>query len=251
MYARILYGAAAILYSVVSLVWHDSDLQGRLAPLHALMMPAVWCIVIVEIAGAVAIVFPRTMRLGAIVLGAIYGLHALAALSDIVMAPGAPGGYINFFELLAIVCGALAVFAATEAAARAELLGGAARVALGASSASFAWAQVVYLQYTASLVPAWISLNAVFLTNVTTVAFALAAIAMLVNRQAILAMKLLALMIALFGMLVWVPIIAAKPATLANWGEISENYLIAAAAWLLAGLLGARTASGKTPQAAN
>jgi hypothetical protein len=103
---------------------------------------------------------------------------------------------------------------------------------------SFAWAQIVYLQYTASLVPAWIPPNQVFWTNFTTVAFALAALAMLINRQARLAMRLLAVMTALFGVLVWVPLIVAHPATLANWSEIGENYLIAAAAWLVADLTG-------------
>ncbi len=51
-----------------------------------------------------------------------------------------------------------------------------------------------------------------------------------------LAMRLLATMTALFGLLVWVPMIAARSATLSNWSEISENYLIAAAAWLVADL---------------
>ncbi len=99
---------------------------------------------------------------------------------------------------------------------------------------SFAWAQVVYLQYTASLVPVWMLPNQVFWTNFTTVAFALAAAAMLINRLASLAMRLLGVMVALFGVLVWVPMIGAHPATLANWNEISENYLIAAAAFLVA-----------------
>jgi hypothetical protein len=138
------------------------------------------------------------------------------------------------FEQLAVVCGALAVYAAGERdAARANVLGRAARSGLGVCAVSFAWAQVVYLQYTASLVPAWIPPNQVFWTNLTTLAFALAAVAMLIDRQARLAMRLLAAMTALFGVLVWLPLIAAHPAMLSNWSEISENYLIAAAAWLV------------------
>ena len=86
------------------------------------------------------------------------------------------------------------------------------------------------------MVPAWIPPNQVLWTNLTTVAFGLAAIAMLINRQARLAMRLLAVMTALFGVLVWLPMIAAHPATLSNWSEIGENYLIAVAAWLVADL---------------
>jgi hypothetical protein len=41
-------------------------------------------------------------------------------------------------------------------------------------------------------------------------------------------------MTALFGVLVWLPLIVAHPAVLSNWSEFGENNLIAAAAWLLA-----------------
>jgi hypothetical protein len=208
----------------------------RLLPLHAPFGTiAGWSLVSVQIAGGVAMMLPRTARAGAIVLGAIFGLYVLSCVGSIVAAPAEPGGYINCFEQLAIVCGALAVYAASEReAARAIVLGRAARLGLGVCAVSFAWAQVVYLQYTASLVPAWIPPNQVFWTNLTTVAFALAAVAMLIDRNARLAMRLLATMTGLFGVLVWLPLIAAHPATLSNWSEVSENYLIAAAAWLVA-----------------
>jgi hypothetical protein len=238
MYGRILFGASAILFGVVSLIWHDSDMWQRLLPLHAPFDTiAGWCLVFALIAGGIAMMAPRTARPASIVLGVVFGLYVFACVSSIIAAPAEPGGYINGFEQLAIVCGLLAVFAANEkAAARATVLGRAARIGLGVCALSFAWAQVVYLQYTASLVPAWIPPNQVFWTNVTTVAFALAAIAMLANRQARLAMRLLAVMTALFGVLVWLPLIAAHPAALSNWSEISENDLIAAAAWLVADL---------------
>jgi hypothetical protein len=208
----------------------------RLLPLHApLGTIAGWCLVVAQIASGVAMLLPRTVRPASIILGAVYGLYVLSCVSSIIVAPAEPGGYINCFEQLAIVCGAIAVYAMTEAdAARANVLGRIARLGLAVCAVSFAWAQVVYLQYTASLVPAWIPPNQVFLTNFTTVAFALAAIAMLINRQARLAMRLLAVMTALFGVLVWLPIIVGHPTVLANWSEVSENYLIAAAAWLVA-----------------
>ena len=75
---------------------------------------------------------PRAARTGSIVLGTVYGLYVLASASTIVSGPSEPGGYINFFEQLAIVCGALAVFAASERdAARTVVLGRAARLGLG------------------------------------------------------------------------------------------------------------------------
>jgi uncharacterized membrane protein YphA (DoxX/SURF4 family) len=238
MYGRILFGASAILFGAISFFWHDSDMWQRLLPLHAPFGAVVgWCLVSGDIAGGIAVMFPRTVRPASLLLGAIYALYVLSCVSNIIAAPGEPGGYVNCFEQLAIVCGALAVYAANQSnAVRAIVLGRAARLALGVCAVSFAWAQVVYLQYTASLVPAWIPPNQVFWTNLTTVAFALAAVAMLIDRHARLAMRLMATMIAVFGVLVWLPLIVAHPATVSNWSEVSANYLIAAAAWLVADL---------------
>jgi hypothetical protein len=236
MYGQVLFGASAILFGVVSFMWHDSDLWQRLLPLHAPFGGIIgWCFVVAQIAGGIAMMVAGTARPGSIILGAVYGSYVLSCVGSIIAAPAEPGGYINFFEQLAIVCGALAVYAANETdAARAIALGRAARLGLGVCAVSFAWAQVIYLHYTASLVPTWIPPNPVFLTNLTTIAFALAAVAMLIDRQARLAMRLLSAMTALFGVLVWLPLIAAHPATLSNWSEAGENDLIAAAAWLVA-----------------
>ena len=45
----------------------------------------------------------------------------------------------------------------------------------------------------------------------TTIAFALAAIAILINRQARIAIGLMTLMLALFGVMVWIPLLMARP----------------------------------------
>ena len=237
MLGRRLFGASAIVFAVVSLLWHDSSMWQELLPLSAPFGTiAGWVLFIAQLAGGIAMLIPRTASRASLVLGAVYGLSVLSCVGSIVAAPRDPGGYINGFEQLAIFCGTLAVYAATERdAARAIVLGRAARLGLGACALSFAWAQIIYLQYTASLVPAWLPPNQVFWTNLTTVAFALAAVAMLIDRQARLAMRLLAAMTALFAVLVWIPLIAAHPAALSNWSEIGENDLIAAAAWLVAG----------------
>jgi hypothetical protein len=136
--------------------------------------------------------------------------------------PGDWVQYVDFFEKFSIACGAIALCWVTPAL----------RLAYGVCVLSYAWAQVVYLRYTASLVPTWIPPNQVFWTNLTTAAFALAALAILINRQARPATRLLALMLALFGILVWVPHIIVHPRMLSNWNEIASNYLMAGAAWI-------------------
>jgi len=92
---------------------------------------------------------------------------------------------------------------------------------------------------TADLVPKWIPVNRTFwaiLTTITTIAFALAAIAILINRQARLAIRLMTLMLALFGVLVWVPRLIAHPEAHLNWSEFGLTFLLTGAVWMVADL---------------
>jgi hypothetical protein len=73
-----------------------------------------------------------------------------------------------------------------------------------------------------------------FWAVLTTVAFALAAIAMLINIRARLAMRLMAVMLVIFGVLVWIPLLVAHPEAHGNWSEFALNFLIAGATWMVA-----------------
>jgi hypothetical protein len=115
-------------------------------------------------------------------------------------------------------------------------LGRLARVGLGVCAISFTLGQALLLRETAGLVPQWIPLNQMFWAILTTTAFALAAIAILMNRQARLAISLMTLMLALFGVLVWIPRVIAHPEAHFNWSECALNFLITGAAWMVADL---------------
>jgi hypothetical protein len=225
---------------VVGLLWHDSVLWqvANMTPI-LLRTPIAWCLALAQVAGGIGIMPARSARSSAIVLGVVYALFTLSSVPGMITAPADPGSYVNFFEQLSLVCGAFAVFAVT-----------AARYGLGVCTISFAWAQVVYLQYTSSLVPTWIPPSQVFWTILTTIAFALAAIAMLINVRAVLAIQLMALMMALFGILVWVPRIIAQPSNLSYWNEIAVNYLMTGAALLVAAYLDGWSSSGRSSGAA-
>jgi hypothetical protein len=75
-----------------------------------------------------------------------------------------------------------------------------------------------------------------FWAILTTIAFTLAAVAILINRQARLAMRLMTLMLALFGVLVWIPLLVARPEAHLNWSEFALTFLITGAAWMVADL---------------
>jgi hypothetical protein len=71
----------------------------------------------------------------------------------------------------------------------------------------------------------------------TTGFFALAALALLANRMALLAARLLTMMVVSFGLLVWIPLIFSDPHNHTNWSENAETFAIAGAGWILADLL--------------
>jgi len=192
---------------------------------------------VAQIAGGIGMQFPRIRRLASIVLCVVYLCFTLACTPGIIAAPKVYGQYVGFFEQFSILSGAIALYATTEvSASRALAIGRGARLGLGISTISFTLAQIVYLRYTATLVPKWIPPNQMFWTILTTVAFALAATAILINCQARLAARLMTLMLALFGLLVWVPRLIAHPEAHGNWSEFALNFLITGAAWMVAEL---------------
>ncbi len=237
LYGRIIFGASAVLFGAIALMWHDAYTWQNLSRIWRLPFGALagGCLMAAQIAGGLALPFPRTVRPASIVLLIVYGLFSLVCLAGVAIAPSTFDEYDSFFEQFALVCGAVAVYAATDAnAARAEVLGRAARLGLAFSVISFTVAQIVYLQFTASLVPTWIPPNQMFWAILTTIAFGLAAVAMLVNRYARFALGLMTAMLVIFGVLVWVPRLIAHPEMHLNWSEFALTFLIAGAAWMVA-----------------
>jgi hypothetical protein len=238
-YGRMVFGASAVLFGAIALMWHDPDTWQTLSQIWSLPSGALLggCLMTAQIAGGVGMQYPQTARLASMVLGVVYLLFSLACIPGITAAPAVYEHYGSFFEQFSCLCGAIALCAATESnKAWAGAFGRAARLGFGACAISFTLSQMIYLRVTASLVPKWIPPNQRFWAILTTVAFALAAIAILINRQARLALRLMTLMLALFGVLVWIPRLIAHPKAHFNWSEFALTFLITGAAWLVADL---------------
>jgi len=239
-WGRIVFGGSAVLFGVIALVWHDSDTLQNLQHIWSLPFGVILggCLMTAQIVGGIGTQYPRTARLASVVLSAVYLCFSLACVPDIIAASNlyerCGGSFFLFFSLL---CGAIALCAATETnAARALAFGRLARFGLGVCAISFTLGQILLPRETADLVPKWIPPSQMFWAILTTIAFALAAIAILINRQARLATRLMTLMLALFGLLVWVPRVIAHPKAHGNWSECVLTFLITGAAWMVADL---------------
>jgi uncharacterized membrane protein YphA (DoxX/SURF4 family) len=115
----------------------------------------------------------------------------------------------------------------------------AAQVLFGLICVFYGWSHFSYADYTASMVPTWLPsrLGFAYLTGLGHIA---AGIGISVGVLPRLAATFEALMMSLFGLLVWVPSFFAQPrpswATPPEnqWSELVVNLVLAAAAWIVA-----------------
>src|SRR5580704_7466255 len=228
---RHVFGVAALAYGLITLLWHDYNDWPQLRYI-------VYAAAAAQILGGAAIQFRRTAKTGAAALGAAYLVFALLCLPGIVAKPQIYNSWGNFFEQFSLVTGAAIVYARLSSAWSPETFNRIARIFVGICAASFALEQAFYLDATAHLVPKWIPPSQKFWAIATTISFALAAAALLTNRMALLASRLLTMMIVSFGLLVWVPLVLSNPHNHTNWSENAETFEIAGAVWILADLLG-------------
>jgi uncharacterized membrane protein YphA (DoxX/SURF4 family) len=241
---RYAFGLAAIGFGVVSLVWHDfcapwQQIQALGNVPHRELL--VYIAAAVEILGGAAIQWRKTARAGALTLGIIFLVFTLLWIPRVVAEPLVYDRYGNVFEQLSLVAGALIVYgafsggAASTSGARIARLG---YVLFGICVVSFTLQQLFYLSATASFVPKWIPGGQMFWSVATTIFFALAALALLSGFFALLASRLVVVMILGFQFLVWLPAVFAGPHQLINWGGNADNLAIAGAAWIVADFLG-------------
>ena len=238
---RHVFGLAAVAFGIITLVWHDFNGWQQIRPLgnvpHREIL--VYLAAAIELSGGIAILWRRTARAAALTLGILYLIFALMWVPDIIATPQLYDRWGNFFEQFSLVSGALIVYGSADRddsgrTARTAWIG---YVCFGICVVSFTLEQLFYLSGTASFVPKWIPPGQMFWAIFTTIALALAAIALLSRCSALLASRLLTIMFVGFGLLVWLPAPFADPHKLMNWAGNAQNLAITGAAWILADFL--------------
>ena len=240
-FGRHVFGLAAIVFGVVAIAFHEFNTWEQIRPLGNVPHREIllYIVAAIQICGGIAIQWRRTARAGALALGAIYLAFALLWVPFIVREPKVYDRWGNFFEQFSLVSGALMVYAlfGRDDPKRTARLARMGYVFFGICVVSFMLEQVFYLSATAQFVPKWIPPGQMFWAVATTIAFAMAAIALLSGRVALLASQLLTAMIVGFGLLVWLPAPFADPHKLINWAGNAENLAICGSAWIVADYL--------------
>jgi hypothetical protein len=232
---RYLFGVAALMLGIASLALHQQLASEWRLPGTAAFL---WVTSIAQIVGGIALLFSKTDRLGAAVLGGVYALFALTLVPDIFAQPGVYASWGNLFYQLALVVGACVAYGlAASSAPYAKTICKAAVVLFGLCNISFAIEQVEFLARTVSLVPKWVPPNGMFWAIATTLAFGLAGVSMLIGCKSLLASRLLTVMLLIFVITIWIPLLIADPKTLSNWSEGIVTFAIAGAAWIVVDFL--------------
>jgi uncharacterized membrane protein YphA (DoxX/SURF4 family) len=222
---------------------------------------------LIVLAASAGLCFSRTALMSALTIGAYQAVWAVIGIPPILAKPLSLGAWYGFCEGLTSLVGAWILYAMLRlqmrrsekpiASARAVRV---AQVLFGLTCVFYGWSHFAYADYTASMVPAWQSsrLGFAYLTGLGHIA---AGIGIVVGILPRLAATLEAIMVSLFGLLVWVPsLLAQSPPKWAGtaqnqWSELLVTLLLAASAWVVAASLqnrpwAARPFSSQAPRSA-
>jgi len=195
----------------------------------------------VSLASGLGLLFRRTASLASgALLGALVLWFLLWRVRGLFLASLVEGTW-SAGDTLAMTAGAGVLFAAFATDRTRERLGFAtgqrglriARALYGAALIPFGYAHFAYVKATAGLVPGWLPWHTAWacLTGVT---FLAAGAALLAGVCARPAAALSALQMGLFGLLVWVPIVAGGKATGFQKLEFATTLALTAAGWVVA-----------------
>lgn len=223
------YGLGAIALGAVSLAVGDFALQWQPVPAG---IPARGLLAslsgAVLILGGIAALWNGAGR-ARLILPVFYLLWVLALHVPVVAAAPNVGSLLGLAELLALAAGGTALVAAQPSAQRFATV---ARVVFGLCALVFGLSHIVYADFTAAMVPAWMPWR-LFWAYATGAAHIAAGLAIASGVLARLAASLLAAMCGLFVLLLHVPRVAAAPGDRLEWTMLSVAVSITGAAWLI------------------
>lgn len=212
--------------------------------------PWVYGSALVLLVASVGLCFSRTALPGVLAFGACQAVGAAICVPGIVSQPRSIGAWYPLCEALTSLAGAWVLYALLRRQSRESATGMAGehalRVALvlfGLTCVFYGWSHFLYADYTASMVPNWLPdhLQVAYFTGAAHIA---AGFAIVFQMLPGLAATLEAIMMSLFGLLVWVPsfFMVPRPAWARQppnqWSELVVNVALAAAAWIVAIYLG-------------
>jgi uncharacterized membrane protein len=228
------YALGAILLGAVGIWFHDFALQWQPVPAgFPFRVQFASASGVLLIVGGAAILTRTVVRVGALMLASAYGLWLLILHGPILMSkPGDIGTWNGIAEIVFMITGAVTLYAAATGALRDKVAHGVC-IAAGLSALVFGAAHFKYAQFTANMVPTWLPPSQIFWTYATGVGHLAAGLSLLSGIRAQLGATLLAVMMALFVLLVHVPRVIAAPGEHLEWIMLGVALSLSGSAWAI------------------
>jgi uncharacterized membrane protein len=240
---QLLFAIGCVVLGTLTFVWSGFDKEwlpighafsrfGSLAELCGILL----------LLGGAGLLSQRTARFAAFALALFWLTLLLAKLPILVAHPLVEEAWEDASESLVLVAGSWTLF--TLASPRMHGQGSSrhlafARLLFALALPAIGLSHIFYLHLTAPLIPAWLPAHRAFAYG-TGAAHIAAGIGLLFGIFPRLAATLEALMVSLFTLLVWVPMVATFYANKSDWSEICISTLISGAAWAVAATLRSR-----------
>jgi uncharacterized membrane protein YphA (DoxX/SURF4 family) len=229
------YGGAAIFLGLLGLVSGDfAATWQNVGPSIPLRIPLAYLTAVIELAGGIALLLPRTARAGALTLTIVYSVFTLIWVPKAFVNLGNYDPIGNFFEEFALVAAGLVLFAifspagSSIARRRPFFL-----LLFGICPISFGIVHIVGMPGLLGWIPGWLPPTKMFWAYATTMGFFGAAVAILTGIMAPLAARLLTVEIVIFELLVWIPNLSAGPSNHVNWAGNAICIALAGASWVV------------------
>jgi uncharacterized membrane protein YphA (DoxX/SURF4 family) len=246
-FGRGLLALASACLAILCLIYGDHAPLGR-SLAAGIPLRDVWVYgpVMVLAAASAGLCFARSALPSALTITGYQAFTLVTCVPAILSSPLSLGAWYGFCETLTSLAGAVIFYALWRQQSPGSHLpavsGFAVRVAqilFGLTCVFYGWSHFVYADYTASMVPAWLParMGFAYFTGLCHIAAGVGITLGVVPR---LAAALEAIMMTLFGLLVWVPTFLAQPRPAwatppeNQWSELVVNLLLATSAYIVA-----------------
>jgi uncharacterized membrane protein YphA (DoxX/SURF4 family) len=249
-FAQGLFAIASASVAILSLAYGDFAPAGQSLPAWVPWRETwVYGSALLVLAASAGVYFPRTVMPSVLTIGGYQAVWAVTCAPQIFSKPLSIGAWYGFCEALSALVGAWILYAMLRRQSQGSLMPivgeravQAAQALFGLTCVFYGWSHFAYADYTAGMVPAWLPsrLGFAYFTGLCHLAAGFGIAFGILPR---LAATFEAIMMSLFGLLVWVPSFFMQPrpdwATPPQnqWSELVVSLVLAASAWIVASSL--------------
>jgi len=227
------YALGAILLGAVGIWFHDFAMQWQPVP-EGLPFRTAFAIVtgLLLILGGGETLSGKWAHGGAALLAGIYGLWVLILhVPLILIKPADLGTWNGVAEIVLMISGAIALYAGARGLR--SRFATPVCVVTGLCALVFGATHIKYVQFTATMVPAWIPPNQIFWAYATGIVHVVAGLSLLSGIRSQLGATVLAVMMGVFVILVHIPRVVASPGEQLEWIMLGVALSLSGAAWLV------------------